>query len=84
MSGWTSIKKPARSPALIPQEPVARVQTERRDAEPLARILWHLLKYQQPYDPSVWAKAEAKLKEKKIKRLQQNAAALGFKLLTAS
>ena len=53
-------------------------------AHKLARILWHLFKYHQPYDPSVWAKAEAKLKQKKIKRLQQNAAALGFKLLTAS
>ena len=35
-------------------------------------------------DAAHWAKAEAKLKQKKIKRLQQNAAALGFKLLTAS
>ena len=53
-------------------------------AHKLARILWHLLKYQQPYDPSVWAKAEEKLKQKKIKQLQQNAAALGLKLLSRS
>jgi hypothetical protein len=32
----------------------------------------------------VWAKAEEKLRQKKIKRLHQNAAALGFKLLTTS
>lgn len=50
-------------------------------AHKLARILWHLLKYRQPYDPSVWAKAEEKLKQKTIKRLHQNAAALGFKLV---
>ena len=53
-------------------------------AHKLARVLWHLLKHHQPYDPSVWAEAEEKLKQKKIKRLQQNAAALGFKLLTTS
>lgn len=47
----------------------------------LARILWHLIKYQQPYDPGVWAATEAKLRQKKIKRLQQNASALGFQLL---
>jgi transposase len=50
-------------------------------AHKLARILWHLIKYQQPYDPTVWAAAEEKLRIKKIKRLQQNAAALGFQLL---
>jgi transposase len=27
-------------------------------AHKLARILWHLIKYQEPYDPAVWAKAE--------------------------
>ena len=47
-----------------------------------ARILWHLLKYRQPYNPSVWQQAEARLKQKKIKRLHQNAAALGFKLVS--
>jgi len=53
-------------------------------AHKLARILWHLLKYQEPYDPAVWAQAEEKLKKKKIQRLHQSAAALGFKLTTAS
>ena len=48
------------------------------------RIIWHLIKYRLPYDPSVWKPAEAKLKQKKIKRLQQNAAALGFQLLCTS
>jgi len=43
-----------------------------------ARIIWHLIKYRLPYDPSVWAQAEAKLKQKKLKYLQQNAAALGY------
>lgn len=53
-------------------------------AHKLARILWHLIKYKQAYDPTVWAAAEEKLRQKKIKRLQQNASALGFKLLCTS
>lgn len=53
-------------------------------AHRLARIIWHLIKYRIPYDPIVWAQAEAKLKQKKIKRLQQNAAALGYQLLSTS
>jgi transposase len=53
-------------------------------AHKLARILWHMMKYRAPYDSSVWDQAEAKLKQKKIKRLQQNAAALGFQLLSPS
>ena len=34
-------------------------------AHKLARILWHLLKYQEPYDAAVWAKAEEKTARKK-------------------
>jgi hypothetical protein len=52
-------------------------------AHKLARILWHLIKYRTPYDSSVWSLAEEKLKKKKFKYLQQNAAALGYKLLCA-
>ena len=49
-----------------------------------ACILWHLLKYNEPFDPKVWTHVEEKLKKKKIHRLHQNPAALGFKLLTGS
>jgi len=52
-------------------------------AHKLARILWHLIKHQTPYDPTVWAKAEEKLQKKKLQRLHQNAAALGYKLVCA-
>ena len=52
-------------------------------AHKLARIIWHLIKHQTPYDPTVWAKAEEKLKKKKLQRLHQNAAALGYKLVCA-
>jgi transposase len=53
-------------------------------AHKLARIVWHVIKHKQAYDPTIWAFAEEKLRQKKIKRLQQNATALGFKLLCAS
>ena len=53
-------------------------------AHKLARILWHLLKYREAYDPTVWEIAEKKLRAKKLKRLHQNAAALGYKLVTAA
>ena len=53
-------------------------------AHKLARILWHLLKHGVPYDPKVWAVAEEKLKRKKLQRLHQNAAALGYKLTSTA
>ncbi len=53
-------------------------------AHKLARILWHLFQHHEAYDPTVWAAAEAKLRKKKLKRLQQNAAALGYQLICAT
>lgn len=53
-------------------------------AHKLARILWHLMKHRGPYDANVWAAAKEKLRKKKLKRLQQNAATLGFKLISAT
>jgi len=50
-------------------------------AHKLARILWHLLKYRKAYNPAVWTVAEEKLRRRKLKRLEQNAAAFGFKLV---
>ena len=49
-------------------------------AHKLARILWHLVRFQVPYDPAIWAIPEEKLRLKRIRRLHQSAAALGFKL----
>jgi transposase len=48
------------------------------------RIVRHLINYRLPYDPSVWGNAEEKLKLKKLKYIQQNAATLGYKLLFTS
>ena len=53
-------------------------------AHKLARILWHLFRHHEAYDPTVWAAAEEKLRKKKLKRLEQNAAALGYQLVCAA
>lgn len=49
-------------------------------AHKLARVLWHLLKYQQPFDWNVFAKEEEKMKRKKLARLQNLAASMNFQL----
>ena len=50
-------------------------------AHKLARVLWHLLKYKQPFNPEVFAKAEAKMKRQKLARLQNLAASLNYQLI---
>ena len=50
-------------------------------AHKLARILWHLIKYQEAFNPEVFAKEEAKMKHKKLARLQSLAADLNFQLI---
>jgi transposase len=50
-------------------------------AHKLARILWHLFKYRQPFDPEVFKKEEEKMQRKKLARLHNSAAALGLKLV---
>jgi transposase len=52
-------------------------------AHKLARILWHLLKFKEPFNPEVFAQAEARQKRKKLARLQNSAAALGLTLVPA-
>jgi transposase len=49
-------------------------------AHKLARVLWHLLKYKQPFDWNVFAKEEEKMKRKKLARLQNLAASMNFQL----
>jgi len=50
-------------------------------AHKLARILWHLLTYKQPFTPEVFAQAEAKMKRQQLARLQNLAASLNYQLL---
>ncbi len=50
-------------------------------AHKLARILWHMLKFKEAFNPEVFAKEEAKLKRKKLQRLHDMAAALNYQLV---
>jgi hypothetical protein len=52
-------------------------------AHKLARMIWHMIQFNQPYDSAIWAAAEEKLKKKKLHRLAQTAATLGYKLTCA-
>jgi hypothetical protein len=50
-------------------------------AHKLARVVWHLLKYKQEFDWKVFEKEEAKMKRKKLARLQNMAASLNLQLV---
>ena len=50
-------------------------------AHKLARVLWHLLKFKQPYNPEVFAKEEEKMKRQKLARLQNLATTLNYRLV---
>jgi transposase len=52
-------------------------------AHKLARIVYHLLTTRQPYDDSVFAKAEEKYRKRTETRLNAQAKALGFTLVPA-
>lgn len=49
-------------------------------AHKVARLLWHLLKYKQPFDPAVFAQEEAKMKRKKLQRLETMAESLNYRI----
>jgi transposase len=53
-------------------------------AHKLARILWHLCKYREAFNPEVFRAAEEKQARKKRQRLENQAAALGLKLVAAN
>ena len=50
-------------------------------AHKLARVLWHLLKFKQPFNLEVFAKEEAKMKRKKLQRLETMATSLNYRLV---
>jgi len=52
-------------------------------AHKLARIIYRLLTTRQPYDESVYARAEEQHRQRRVQRLQRDAAALGFHLSPA-
>ena len=49
-------------------------------AHKLARVLWHLLQFQEAFDWNVFAQEEEKMKRKKLARLHPLAAALNYQL----
>ena len=52
-------------------------------AHKLARILWHLFKYREAFNPEVFRKEEERMRRKKLARLHIIAAALDLKLVPA-
>jgi transposase len=53
-------------------------------AHKLARILWHLCKYKEAFNPEGFRAAEEKQARKKRQRLENQAAAMGLKLVAAT
>jgi transposase len=49
-------------------------------AHKLARIIYHLLRYRVPYDQGVFAKEEARQRQRREQRVRAQAAQLGFQL----
>ena len=50
-------------------------------AHKLARILLHLLKYREPFNPEVSKNEEVKMKRRKLQRLQNMAASFNSQLV---
>ena len=63
------------------QSPAGHLKAITAMAHKLARVLWHLLKFKEAFNPEVFAKEEAKLKRQKLQRLQNMAAALNYQLV---
>ncbi|MCO5052619.1 MAG: hypothetical protein M9920_09975 [Verrucomicrobiae bacterium] len=52
-------------------------------AHKLARILWHLFKHREAFNPEVFQKEEERMQRKKLARLHHTATALGLRLVPA-
>jgi hypothetical protein len=52
-----------------------------RERAHLARILWHMLKFKDAFNPEVFAKEEAKMQRKKLERLHNMAESLNYRLV---
>jgi len=50
-------------------------------AHKLARILWHLFKHREAFNPEVFKKEEERMQRKRLARLRHTAAAFGLKLV---
>jgi hypothetical protein len=50
-------------------------------AHKLARVLWHMLKFREPFNPEVFKLEEQKLEHRKLNRLQSLASFLNYRLV---
>lgn len=50
-------------------------------AHKLARVLWHMLKFREPFNPEVFKLEEQKLQHRKLNRLQSLASSLNYRLV---
>ena len=50
-------------------------------AHKLARVLWHLLKFKEPFKPEVFAREAEKMQRKKLTRLHNLATTLNYHLV---
>ena len=53
-------------------------------AHKLARIIYHMLKYRQPFDPDHLERNQQQLQKRRLKRLKRQAAQLGLELIPTS
>lgn len=53
-------------------------------AHKLARIIYHILKYRQPFDPDRLQRNQHQLQQRRLKRLKRQAAQLGMNLVPSS
>ena len=56
-------------------------RTGNRERAHQARMLWHLLKYKEPFNPEAFAKEEAKMKRQKLQRLENMVASLHYQFV---
>ena len=57
------------------------IKVASRRAADVARVLSHLLKHKEPFNPEVFAREEEKMKRKKLARLQNLAASLNYQFI---
>ena len=47
----------------------------------LVLLLWHMLKFKEAFNPEVFAKEEAKMRRKKLQRLEAMATTLNYRII---
>jgi hypothetical protein len=51
------------------------------DSHKPAFVLWHMLKFKEAFNPEVFAKEEAKMRRKKLQRLEVMATSLNYRII---